>query len=177
MGKDVHTIMTIIVLWDVTSCIQNYTTVNTVVDAGIALWSTKLVRETWWWMVIFHVPAALPPGRNPGTSLNWSRVGCRVGLDSLEKEFSYPFQESIHGSSVVQAHRLVIPAVQSSYIFDCFGLHFGVGLLGFWTAPTLCVTKTTCSFWKWNCFPSSGEERVCRHVHSCVRQKLCVRYK
>lgn len=44
MEKDVRTIMTIIVLWDVTLCIQNYTTVKTVVYAGIALRTTKLVR-------------------------------------------------------------------------------------------------------------------------------------
>lgn len=37
MEKNVHTIMTIIVMWDVTSCIQNYTTVKTVVYADIAL--------------------------------------------------------------------------------------------------------------------------------------------
>jgi len=75
-------------------------------------------------MVIFYVPAALPPGRNSGTPLNWSRIGSRFGLDSLEKEFSYPFRESIHGSSVVQGRRLVKPAIQSSYVFDCLQSSF-----------------------------------------------------
>ena len=44
-----------------------------------------------------HTPAALPPGKRPGTHRTGGWVGHRAGLDECGK--SRPYRESIRGPS------------------------------------------------------------------------------
>jgi hypothetical protein len=63
-------------------------------------------------------PSRITHERNPDIALNWSQVGSRVGLDSLEKkEFSYPFRETKQefGRSACRLATALIPLLRSSY--------------------------------------------------------------